>query len=68
MVLAYENLFDNNNNKNKNNLFSIYDIGSIDFKDSQLPFEPTAVLAKAPSNQQQRKFSIYDLSNIGFST
>ena len=47
--------------------FSIYDIGSTDFKDeNRLPYEPTAVLAveKAATNQQSRKFSIYDISSL----
>ena len=46
--------------------FSIYDMGSTDFKDdndNRLPYEPTAVLAveKAPPT---RKFSIYDISSL----
>jgi hypothetical protein len=58
-------------NKNKNdNCFSIYDIGSMDFKDknNELPFEPTAVLAKAPPTNQPRKRSIYDISSLDFTT
>jgi hypothetical protein len=59
----------NNKNKNKNNKFSICEIGSADFKngdDNQLPYEPTAVLAKAPPPTKKR-FSIkfchlYDLT------
>jgi hypothetical protein len=47
--------------------FSIYDIGSIDLKnsdDSTLPYEPTAVLTSTapPTNQPRKRFSIYDLS------
>jgi len=43
--------------KNKNSKSSIYNIGSMDFKDknNELQFEPTAVLAKAPSTNQPRK-------------
>ena len=59
-------------NKNKNgNRFSIYDIGSTDFKNDndRLPYEPTAVLAKAPpTNQPTRKFSIYDIGSIDVTT
>ena len=59
-------------NKNKNgNRFSIYDIGSTDFKndnDDRLPYEPTAVLAKAATNQPTRKFSIYEISSLDFTT
>jgi hypothetical protein len=62
-------------NKNKNdNSFSIYDIGSIDFKNdndknNQLPFEPNAVLSKAPpTNQPRKRFSIYNLSSLDFTT
>ena len=58
-------------NKNKNdNGFSIYDIGSTDFKDDKdrLPFKPTAVLTKAPPTNQSRKFSIYDISSLDFTT
>ena len=56
-------------NKNKNdNGFSIYDVGSTDFKDyDRLPYEPTAVLAveKAPPTYQPtRKFSIYEISSL----
>ena len=53
-------------NKNKNsNRFSIYDIGSTDFKhDDRLPYEPTAVLAKTPT----RKFSIYDISSLNLTS
>jgi hypothetical protein len=49
------------NAKNKN--ASIYNIGSLDFtknNDDRLPYKPTAVLSKTPSNQR-RKFSIYDM-------
>jgi hypothetical protein len=43
--------------------FSIYDIGSIDFKDvSTLPYEPTAVLTKAPPPTKAKRFSIFDLT------
>jgi|GraSoiStandDraft_41_1057321.scaffolds.fasta_scaffold2464034_1 hypothetical protein len=59
------------NAKNKN--ASIYNIGSLDFtknnddNDNQLPYEPSAVLAKAPSNQP-RKRSIYNISSLDFTT
>ena len=51
----------------KNSIYSI--ISSIDLKndnDNQLPYEPTAVLAKAPANQ--RKTSIYEISSLDFTT
>jgi hypothetical protein len=56
--------------KNKNGNRSIYNIGSLDFaknndNDNQLPYEPTAVLSKTPSNQA-RKRSIYDISSLDF--
>ena len=50
--------------------FSIYDIGSIDFKNdknNELTYDPTAVLSKTPSNQT-RKRSIYDISSLDFTT
>ena len=45
--------------------FSIYDLDFTknDDKD-RLPYEPTAVLAKTPT----RKFSIYDISSLNFTT
>ena len=64
-----------NKNQNKNNnarRFSIYEVGSIDFKndddnDIGLPFEPTAVLAKALPNQPIKR-SIYNISSLDFTT
>ena len=54
----------------KNSIYS--SISSIDFKndnDNRLPYEPTAVLAKAPpTNQPTRKFSIYDIGSLDFTT
>ncbi|MGB7955140.1 MAG: hypothetical protein WCF23_14275 [Candidatus Nitrosopolaris sp.] len=48
----------NKNKNNNDNKFSIYDL---DFKnednDNQIPYEPTAVLAKAPPNQPRKTFS-----------
>ena len=43
-----------NKNKNGNSRSSIYSISSLDFttNDNELPFEPTAVLAKAPPTNQ----------------
>jgi hypothetical protein len=51
---------------------SIYDdISSQDFTkndDDRLPFEPTAVLAKAPPNQPRKRSSIYNISSLDFTT
>lgn len=58
------------NAKNKN--ASIYNLSSLDFtknNDDELPFERTAVLAKAPPNQPPRKrSSIYNVSSLDFTT
>lgn len=52
-------------NKNKNNnarRFSIYDIGSIDFKNDndndRLPYEPTAVFIKSASKSIKKVFDL----------
>ena len=49
--------------------FSICDIGSIDFKngDNELPYERTAVLAKAHPNQPRKRSSI-DFCRLDFTT
>ena len=36
-------------------------------KDSELPYEPTAVLSNS-TNSNQRKFSIYDIGSLDFTT
>jgi hypothetical protein len=58
------------NAKNKNaNRFSIYDLDFTKNDDDGLPFEPTAVLAKAPPTNQPRKRSfIYNISILDFTT
>jgi hypothetical protein len=60
----------NKNKNNNDNKFSIYDLDfKNDDKDNQLPYEPTAVLAKAPSIQPTRKrFSIYNIGSLDFTT
>jgi hypothetical protein len=56
-------------NKNKNaNRFSIYDLDFTKNDDDRLPFEPTAVLAKAPPNQPRKRSSIYNISSLDFTT
>lgn len=51
--------------------FSIYDVGSIDFtkidNENRLPYEPTAVLSKAPPNQPRKRSSI-DFCRLDFTT
>jgi hypothetical protein len=58
-----------NKNKNNNtNRFSIYDLDFTKNDDDRLPFEPTAVLAKAPPNQPRKRSSIYNISSLDFTT
>jgi hypothetical protein len=61
-----------NTNQPLKKRFSIYYICSLDFKnndnDNQLPFELTAVLAKAPPNQPRKRCSIYNISSLDFTT
>jgi hypothetical protein len=55
----------------KNKSASIYNLSCLDFtknNDDELPFEQTAVLAKAPPTNQTRKRSIYNISSLDFTT
>ena len=52
-------------------LMMVIRVGSIDFKDdknNQLPYEPTAVLAKAPPIQPRKRSSIHNISSLDFTT
>lgn len=58
----------NQNKNNNDNKFSIYDLDFTKNDDDELPFEPTAVLAKPPPNQPRKRSSIYNISSLDFTT
>jgi hypothetical protein len=65
---AYDATNKNKNKNNNTNRFSIYDLDFTKNDDDRLPFEPTAVLAKAPPNQPRKRSSIYNISSLDFTT